>query len=344
MRINNFIDKKTLIIVLAVGCLILYFPVKKIILKYKLNVVEKVDLNLDYELYVNDIGDYLNFIRNNRKHSYPVSQAYFENQIIQANKYPYEYNLTMPVEDLKEKIIEELKIGFLLKDINRRRLKVTTVAVKRHNKYNENELLFNDPLIGTFFVRILIPNGNKKSYPSIIGLHGHNDSSKEFRDKYFGKTLAAENGFIVIMPSFRAMNLDKNEETISRKLYLHGFTLMGLRVYETFLVVKYLKYKSFADNNNIAVMGHSGGSGASVLLSRINPDIKALVYDMKAVLNTPFGNRIHCETVPRLAYYKSQINNFSNLNIPYKRFEYGYKKEKDEQKVIDFFKKHLSDK
>ncbi|GAI30121.1 unnamed protein product, partial [marine sediment metagenome] len=78
-------------------------------------------------------------------------------------------------------------------------------------------------------------------FPVIIGLHGHRETNVIFRDNYFGIDFVAR-GFLVIIPTFRAMNIDKEEDAVTRKLCLNGFTLMGLRVYETLLVIKYLKY------------------------------------------------------------------------------------------------------
>ena len=144
------------------------------------------------------------------------------------------------------------------------------------------------------------------------------------------------------MPSFRAMGSDEIETTISRELYLNGFTLMGLRVYETLLLIKYLKYKEFIDEYKIGIMGHSGGSNTAYLVSRISPDLQAGVYDLYSdLLDLRDGNKIHCETIPNLAYYTTQINTPSTLKFPFRKFEYGYRSQNAEQELISFFKEKL---
>jgi dienelactone hydrolase len=64
-------------------------------------------------------------------------------------------------------------------------------------------LLFEDAQVGTFSVLLLIPEGGEP-HPAIVGLHGHGDSKEIFKQKYFGEDLVKE-GFVVIMPSFRAI-------------------------------------------------------------------------------------------------------------------------------------------
>ena len=308
----------------------------------KLNVTEETNLSLKIEIDQNDISSYRDFIENNKQYQKPISMTELRRQIENTRAYLETNPSGKITDDLREKIIEELNIGFLLDGLTERELAVTTVASQEYEEYIEKELLFEDPQVGTFSVLLLIPKENK-SYPAIVGLHGHGDNNYIFRDKYLGKELAKE-GFVVIMLSFRAMFCDEIENNISEELLSNNFSLMGLRVYEALLLIKYLKYKDFVDESRIGIMGHSGGSDTANLVSRISPDIKAGVYDFDTDMLNVCGERgIHCETNPGLGYYNPQINDRSTLGFPFRMFEYGYPGENDKQEVIEFFKEKLGE-
>lgn len=309
----------------------------------KLNIIEKTNLSEKDLTYISfDVSSYQDFIKNNIQYSKPISEEELERQIDQARAYLADHPQGKIAENLREQIIQELNIGFILEGINQRELVVTTIAVRQYEKYNEKELLFEDPQVGTFSVLLLIPEEGE-SHPAILGLHGHGDSKEVFKRKFFGEKLAEE-GFVVIMPSFRDMNCDEIEKNISKELLFEGFTLMGLRVYETHLLIKYLKHTDFVDKDRIGIIGHSGGGEIVNLISRVSPDLKAGVYDFSSDLLDmcdPIDPRIHCQTIPTLGYYSPQINNNSTVKIPLRKFDYGYPGLNDKQEVINFFKENL---
>lgn len=341
IKTKNLIILGVLIVTLVIGFLILCVLEKELPKKSELNVIEETDLSLNIEIDQNDISSYRDFIKNNEQYRKLISEAELQNQIKGARDYLEAHPSGKTAEGLREKIIQELNIGFLLHGLNQRELVVTITAVRQYREYTEKELLFKDPQVGTFSVLLLIPNKEKESYPAIVGLHGHEGSNKVFRDMYFGKELARK-GFVVIMPSFRAMGYDEIEMAVSQELYLNGFTLMGLRAYETLLLIKYLKYKNSVDEHKIGIMGHSGGSDTAYLVSRISLDLQAGVYDMYSELLNLFPHGgIHCETIPGLAYYTPQVNDPSTLKIPSRKFEYGYPNRNDRHAVINFFKEKL---
>lgn len=342
MKTKNLIILAILIIILIIGFLIFYSFKKESSEKSKLNVVEEIDLSLDSEIDQDDISDYKEFIEKNQQYAKPISWEEFKEQMAGAGTYLIHYPLGKTTRNLRKKIIEELNIGFLLEKINQTELKVTTVAVSQYEKHNEKKLLFTDPNIGTFSVLLMVPNKEQKKYSGIIGLHGHADNIESMRSGYHGKSLA-EAGFVVILPSFRAMDCSKApEEIITRELVLNGFTLMGIRIYETSLLIKYLKYKDFI--NKIGIIGHSGGSDVAYLTSIINQDLQAIAFDFYPKPDSLCEGKIHCETIPGLAYYKQQINDPSTLKIPSKKFDYDFDGENDREELINFFKENLIEK
>jgi len=332
-----------LIIILIIGFLIFYFLKKGSPESSELNIIEKTDLSLNIKIDQDDISDYLDFIKKNQQYAKPTTWAEFLNEMEETGTYLGLYPPGKTTGDLEKRIIDELNIEFLLTGINQRQLAVTITKIQEQEKYIEKDLLFTDPEVGSFSVLLLIPKQKEMSCPAIIGLHGHGGDNISFKNNYFGKDLA-EAGFIVILPSFRAMDcLEAPEETITQELILNGFTLMGLRIYETFLLIKYLKYVDFVDNDKIGIMGHSGGSDVAYLTSIINQDLRALVFDFYPKPDSLCEGRVHCETIPGLAYYKEQINDPSTLKIPSQKFEYDYPEENDKEEVINFFKEKLSE-
>ena len=81
--------------------------------------------------------------------------------------------------------------------------------------YIEKHLLFYTPGIGTFNAILLIPKNDPAPKPAILGLHGHGDSATVFKNNYFGRQLAKE-GYVVLMPSFRAMGCEGIEIELRR--------------------------------------------------------------------------------------------------------------------------------
>lgn len=323
--------------VLIAGFFVLCIFGKELVKKPGLNVTEKINLTKDIKADQNDVFSYRKFIKSNKQYQKPISEAVFQNQIKCADYYLIVHPSGKIAGDLKGRIVQELNIDFLLEGLDERKLEVSISAARQRIGYTEKELLFVDPRVGPFSALLLIPD-KKKPCPAVVGLHGHGGSGKSFRDHGFGADLAKE-GFVVIMPSFRAMRFDESEEAISRELYLNGFTLMGIRVYETLLLIKYLKYKDFVNENRIGIIGHSGGSTVACLVSRISPDLRAGVYDMFSGF---YDEIIHCETIPGMVYYAPQINNLSTLKIPFRKFEYAYTGQYDKQEALDFFKKNLT--
>lgn len=324
---------------IVIGLLVLYIFVKKLLQKSEFNIIEKIDLSLNKEIDQNDISSYRDFIKKNQQYRKPVSKVGLLKQVKDAQRYLAAYPAGKTTEHLREKIISELNIGFLLNKLNKRELIVKVVDIQHRDGFTEHKLLFVDPQVGTFSVLLLAPNKKEKSYPAIVGLHGHSGSKESFRDVYLGKELAAA-GFVVIMPSFRAIGYDEIETVISKELYRSGFTLMGLRIYETLLMIKYLSYKNVIDK--IGIMGQSCGADVAYLVSIISQDLQALVYDMNPQQLNVCNEDIHCEIIPNLAYYSPQINNSATLKIPSLRFEYGgFYSQDNRRKVISFFNDKL---
>jgi len=309
--------------------------------KEKINVIERTDLSLDFECKnMNCLEPYYQFPERHKKYSKRISQNELRDQInmasslINANTNSL---FELSSEELNKIILEGLNIGFLLEGINKRPLTVTTISEHIYDDYLERNLLFEDVHVGKFRALILIPKVNKSSFPALLGLDGHRSTRNRFKDEFMGLELMRE-GFVVLMIGFRAMNLGNDEVKISRKLLLHGFSLMGIRVYESLLLLKYLLYLNKVDNKRIGIIGHSGGSSIAHLIVRLTSHIRAKVTDFDNDYLDMSGP-IHCERIPNLSYYHKTITDDSSLSIPALKVPYGFREMREN--IKNFFLIHL---
>lgn len=233
-------------------------------------------------------------------------------------------NEALSDSELRDKIISELGT-----DLKIRNMTIIEKKVSIYETYTEKELIFKDDLVGSFMVLVLLPKyTDKKS--AIIGAHGHHNDSYTFRDINIGKELVNA-GYIVVMPSYRAMS--EHDSEVSLYLAGQGHTLMGVHVYETLLVIDYLKSMGI---DSIGAAGHSGGSTILTLASAVSDDIKARVVDHP---NDYIDTHYHCETIPALHPYYRQINRDGSFGVPQIFVNYNLKEDADQ--IIDFFDQQL---
>ena len=211
--------------------------------------------------------------------------------------------MTLSRAELRAKIIDAINLGFMLDGLDARPLTVTIFAETEQAGITSRHLIFSDPLVGEFEALQLEPAGSQW-LPAIIGLHGHMDTPAIFANKYLGSTLAAD-GYLVLMPQFRAMGCIGPEYDISRALLIGGFHLMAMRVYETLLLHKYLRSLERVDTARIGILSHSGGSSTANLVIRLIDGIAAQVTDYYVdwrdhCIPLPIDLSLHCETVPTL--------------------------------------------
>lgn len=309
--------------------------------KEKMNVIERTDLSFDFTSKNRNILEpYYQFPERHKKYSKRISQDELMDQIRMASSLidaKTNSLFELSSEELKKIILEGLNIGFLLEGINRRPLTVTTISEHSYDDYLERELLFEDVHVGKFRALILIPKVKRSSFPALLGFDGHGPTRNRFKDEFMGLELVRE-GFIVLMIGFRAMNLGNDEAKISRKLLLHGFSLMGIRVYESLLLLKYLLYLDKVDNKKIGIIGHSGGSSSVHLIVRLTSHIHAKVTDFDNDYLDMSG-LMHCERIPNLSYYHKTITDDSTLSIPALKVPYGFREMREN--IKNFFLVHL---
>ena len=125
-----------------------------------------------------------------------------------------------------------MNIGFLLEDLSIKR-QVKIHHTKKTNGLTEEIVEIIDPHVGRFDMLVLIPEKVSTS-SAILALHGHGDHPDAMARKYMGRHMARK-GHIVAIPRIRAHDCYKDESAeniVAKDLWAHGFSLMGLHVYE----------------------------------------------------------------------------------------------------------------
>jgi hypothetical protein len=246
----------------------------------------------------------------------------------------------LTAQQLKDEIIEKMNIGFLLNDIQATR-QVETYHQKPGTTVNEEVIEVVDPHVGRFDILLLTPK-NKVPQKAILALHGHGDHPDAMARKYLGRQLAEE-GYAVAIPRIRAHDCYKDESAeniVAKDLWAHGFSLMGLHVYEALVTQHIIQNRKDFDLKTWGIIGHSGGSSLANLLPRLSSGFQAKVVDYYVDFNNRCGpERIHCETFGPLFPLSHDINNEKTSTTPFLKVPYDYKKHKT--KILKFFAKHL---
>jgi hypothetical protein len=241
---------------------------------------------------------------------------------------------------LAERIRSALAIDELLTGIDERVLVVAEITQRSLPGVVEHRLLFGDVEIGTFEALLLLPS-TPGPHPAIIGLHGHRDDADVFAAEYMGHRLAGR-GFVVLVPTLRAHDCSVGESLVALRLLRNGATLMGLKVYETLLLVKYLDSLSEVEPGRIGILGHSGGASIANLVVRLSDRFGAKVTDLRIDYDNrcgPLG--VHCETVPAMIPLTEAIDDERLLSIPSLEVPYGFPEPASRKQIEAFFQTSL---
>ncbi len=281
------------------------------------NVTVVTDLSQSFNCNVRDcMAPYRSFVSDHPQFAHPRPEADVLDELTVIEQEPLPPVMTFTPPALRTKIIDALNIGFMLDGLDARRLQVTIFAEAEQDGLLSRRLIFADPLVGEFEALELEPLGSGP-VPAIIGLHGHADTPAIFANKFLGAELASD-GYLVLMPQFRAMNCIGPEDEISRALISGGFNLMSMRVYESLLLLKYLRSLDRVDTAHIGILSHSGGSSTANLVVRLTDGIAAQVTDYfvdwrDRCIPPPANLPVHCETVPGLFPLSTTLCGASSL-------------------------------
>ena len=307
-----------------------------------INVIESENYGADWDC--NDscgcdcMDDYLKLLELAADYSDPITLEELERQIeaIESGEVR-EYQPPLSPFELKYKLTEILNIGFLVDGLDRRPLEVITISRHESEDYYERKLLFRDPWVGTFKGILLTPKGNGP-FPGIIANHGHCDNAEGYMFEYRGSEFPSH-GYAILMLTSRVFCTTIEEGSITRAMLLDGFTMLGIRHYETLLGLKYMRYLSQVDNGSIGLIGHSGGSVHGNVKVCIEDQFKAYVSDCESDYLGGHEDHMLDDFCPELWPYHKLINSFKGALVPVLQVPYGYANGMDE--IFEFFDGHL---
>ena len=287
------------------------------------------------------ICDYLAFPDLAEAYARPISEGVLSQQLRAAEDGSVALiTEAMTSEAFRDAIVDALNIRFLVECINQRPLTVVTSPQPDRADCRETKLVFSDPYVGAFEGILLTPVTDGP-FPAVIAVHGHRDNARIYAEKYGGYEYPRR-GYAILMLTMRGMAIDIFEHEASKQLLLEGFSLIGIRVYETLLALKYLRFREDIDETRIGLIGHSGGSSTSNLTVRIEHGFAAYVSDL-AIDYIDLGTLIepwHCETLPALYPYNKLISDFSTSPVPVLLVPYGYPDGLNG--IFDFFDRWLA--
>jgi hypothetical protein len=285
-----------------------------------------------------DTEDYLQMIEKAGTYARPVPAGEVRSDVKNAvsGRAPQSPLISDPRE-LAITLRNALGTGFLFQNVEERPLLVEVVNSRAEKNYTESRLVFHDPWVGSFPAILRIPPATKP-IAAVILIHGHGQTCEEVLEKYRFDELV-DRGVAVIAPSMRANYADQKENDIALKLLENGFSLIGVRIYETLLVRKYLRSVACIDPDRIGLVAHSGGAANHNVLVRIDDNFAAYVTDTFGNYITLHEDLFIDETMPSLYRHHLSIADQSTFTLPVFSATYGFVDDYDE--IFSFLDQHL---
>ena len=273
------------------------------------------------------IDDYLAFPTLALEYASLDSADELDERLVRASKTTREAEPSSPAE-LETIVREALGVGFLFDGAETVPLEVTHLASVRNQRFLQHWLLLHDPWVGTFPVRVLAPAdvdiSHPGDHPAILFLTGHLDTANSLLEEYDGLGFV-DAGYTVVTIEARADDAGPVENLASRYLMVNGFTMMGLRVYEALLGLRFLQSLPGVDPTRVGLLGHSGGAAIVNATVRLHPAFAAAVIDHQGEHYSLADERyVLCETVLGLVGYDAILSDPSTSPVPMKRVEYGW--------------------
>ena len=207
-------------------------------------------------------------------------------------------------------------------------------------------ILLHDPLLGCLSALVLVPPG-AGPFPAVHALHGHAESPEYFATHFFGELFQTK-GYVLMVPETRAFDGAKQEDLATRAMLRNGATMMGVRVAEHKMALRYLRSREDVLPGSVGLMGHSGGSTAGNLTIRLGMGYAGYISDYAGHYhNIVEGSRVLLggrdllidETAPSVFALGLLVNDFSTAEVPILRVPYGY--ENNPAAVFEFFDEQL---
>ena len=227
----------------------------------------------------------------------------------------------LPEEMFRKELSSSLGIRPLLSGLEDRELHFAVLDEHYGEIALEQIVLFEDPLVGRFAARVLLPWAEERS-PMILALPGHDRDVYEFCVEFScADYLRAGYGLAILQ--LRADESAALEHRTAAALLAEGFNLAGLHVYEAMQLTRFLLTLEQVDQDKLVLLGHSGGSVLAGLLAFLDDGFKVLVSDTTAVFTEDMSGGLLCSTSAELYPHHPQLALFELLAAA-RLYEYGY--------------------
>jgi len=228
---------------------------------------------------------------------------------------------SLPGAEFRAELLASLGIASMVDGLEHRSLRFAVVDEHYGAGHSDQLLLFEDPLVGRFAARILLPDG-PGPHPIVLALPGHDRDVYEFCVEFSCQTYL-QAGYALAVLQLRADESGELEHRTAAYLLSEGFNLAGLHVYEALQLARYLRSQSQVDSSQVALMGHSGGAVLAGMLAFLDSRFTALVSDTTAVFTEDMEGGLLCSTSDLLYPHHPQLALFELLPAA-RLYEYGY--------------------
>lgn len=301
-----------------------------------------------------EIEGYNTFANSYTEYSHPIINDDLQGFV---NHPPASYTGEISSEKLKQDLLSALCLDFLFDgSVALAQIPLTVKIIEEQDGINNTvvrKLVFINKQVGEFEGYSLMPK-DQKNLPAILASHGHYVDDDFYPNDVFASDFASA-GYAVFVPNSRILCGSPYEPNAVKNLLIAGRGgLIGARIYERFLVWKYMMYLSsegYLDSEKFGLIGHSDGSivnnvflRISTVLGSIFPgefeDFSAVITDLLATsywspTDSPPADIDHLSSKdnPFIHVYTRVINNLNTSSVPI--LYVGYGKIKDGLPFID---------
>ncbi|MDP8222939.1 MAG: PHB depolymerase family esterase [Candidatus Lernaella stagnicola] len=246
---------------------------------------------------------------------------------------------------LGESVLAALGVRQLLCGAFHRPVTYRTLDIHEREDGIAVRVLFRDKWIGNFVAIVRGPRELSTPRPVILALHGHSQAPEGFLGDLRDMN-AVRRGYIVAAPAFEAMCTGQAEHDVTQTLLDKGQSILGLRAYQTLVVLRYLHHLHAVDSRRVGLIGHSGGGTLGNVLIRLAPGaFAAYATDNTSEYRGKHKALFTDDMVPALQPLALEINDFATAGLPVLRMPYGFldvaTRQPDMERVGDFFDAHL---
>ena len=285
------------------------------------------------------IEGYLAFLEHAADHSKPVTEEELAAALDEAMQGTSVVLNSHPgTSELQAALAEAANIRFLLEGLAERPLQVAVLSEEETEDGLLRRLLLTDPFVGSFEALLLLPEG-AGPHPAVVAHPGDSELAADFLRHRFGRLFPGR-GMAILTVEPRANDGDRFENRATRRLLREGFTLAGLRVYETLLARKYLRWRAEIDGQRIGLLGHTEGSAVCNLAARLELGWAASVVDLTTVYaSLKDDGMLLDESSPALFSWHQVVEDLQTTPSPSLLVEYDYAA--GPEPILGFFSKQL---